>query len=73
VTSKNYWLHEGGIVVTYEAVRQWYLKFGHQYAKEIRRRRPCPGDTWYMDEVFITLNGECHYLRRAVDVERLKG
>ena len=34
-----------GVVVTYEAVRQWCLKFGHQYAKEIRRRRPRPGDT----------------------------
>jgi putative transposase len=33
-----------GIVFTYEAVSQWYLKFGHQYAKEIRRRRPRPDD-----------------------------
>jgi hypothetical protein len=33
-----------GIVVTYEAVRQWCLKFSHQYANEIRRRRPRPGD-----------------------------
>ena len=31
-----------GVVVTYEAVRQWCLKFGQQYAKEIRRRRPRP-------------------------------
>jgi putative transposase len=56
-----------GIVVTYEAVRQWCLKFGHQYAKEIRRRRPRPGDTRYMDEVFITIGGQRHYLWRAVD------
>jgi putative transposase len=56
-----------GIVVTYEAVRQWCLKFGHQYAQEIRRRRPRPGDTWYMDEVFITIGGQRHYLWRAVD------
>jgi transposase-like protein len=56
-----------GIVVTYEAVRQWCLKFGQQYAKEIRRRRPRPGDTWFLDEVFITINGKRHYLWRAVD------
>jgi putative transposase len=56
-----------GIGVTYEAVRQWCLKFGQQYAKEIQRRRPRPGDTWYMDEVFITINGVRHYLWRAVD------
>jgi putative transposase len=56
-----------GIIVTYEAVRQWCLKFGHQYAKEIRRRQPRPGDTWYMDEVFVTINGERNYLWRAVE------
>jgi putative transposase len=49
-----------GIVVTYETVRQWCLKFGHQYAQEIRRRQPRPGDTWFLDEVFITLNGKNH-------------
>ena len=56
-----------GIVVTYEAVRQWCLKFGHQFAKEIRRRQPRPGDTWFLDEVFITIGGRRHYLWRAVD------
>jgi putative transposase len=56
-----------GIVVTYEAVRQGCLKFGQQYAKEIRRRLLRPGDTWYMDEVFVTINGERHYLWRAMD------
>ena len=60
-----------GIVVTYEAVRQWCLEFGQTFAKEIRRRRPRPGDTWFLDEVFITINGERHYLWRAVDQELL--
>ena len=58
-----------GIVVTYEAVRQWCLKFGQQFAKEIRRRQPRPGDTWFLDEVFITIGGRRHYLWRAVDQE----
>jgi putative transposase len=55
------------IVVSYEAIRQWCLKFGQQYANKIRRRRGTLGDTWYMDEVFVTINGERHYLWRAVD------
>ena len=42
-----------GIAVTYETVRQWCLKFGQQFANEIRRRKGRPGDTWYMDEVFV--------------------
>ena len=56
-----------GIVLTYEAVRQWCLKFGHPFAKEIRRRQPRPGDTWFLDKVFITIGGRRHYLWRTVD------
>jgi putative transposase len=56
-----------GIVVTYEAIRQWCRTFGHAYAHRLRRRRPQPGDTWHLDEVFLTMHGERHYLWRAVD------
>ncbi|GHO71517.1 hypothetical protein KSC_104090 [Ktedonobacter sp. SOSP1-52] len=34
-------LAQRGIVVTYETVRQWYLKFGQMYANELRRRPRC--------------------------------
>jgi putative transposase len=56
-----------GIIVTYEAIRKWCWKFGQQYANELRRRCPKPGDKWHLDEVFLTINGERHYLWRAVD------
>ncbi len=56
-----------GVILTYETVRQWCRKFGQTYANELRRRRPRPGDTWYLDEVFISINGQQHYLWRAVD------
>jgi putative transposase len=56
-----------GIIVTYEAIRKWCRKFGQQYANELRRRCPKPDDTWHLDEVFLTINGERHYLWRAVD------
>ena len=56
-----------GIVVTYEAVRQWCLKFGQKFAKEIRNRQPRPSDMWFLDEVFVTIGGRRHYLWRAVD------
>ena len=51
-----------GLVITYEAVRQWCLKFGQQFANEIRHRRGCAGDTWFLDEVFIIINGERYSL-----------
>ena len=60
-------LFERGIDVTYEAIRQWCLKFGQDYANRLRRRRPRPGDKWHLDEVFLTINGERHYLWRAID------
>ncbi len=56
-----------GVVVTYEAIREWSLKFGQTYANELRRRRPRPGDKWHLDEMFIKINGKDHYLWRAVD------
>jgi len=56
-----------GILVTYEAIRKWCRKFGQPYAHQLRRRRPQPGDKWHLDEVFLTIHGERHYLWRAVD------
>jgi putative transposase len=56
-----------GIIVTYETIRQWCRTFGQDYANQLRRRRPRPGDKWHLDEVFLTINGAQHYLWRAVD------
>ncbi len=60
-------LAERGIILTYETVRQWCRKFGQTHANSLRRRRPRPGDKWHLDEVFISINGQQHYLWRAVD------
>jgi putative transposase len=56
-----------GIVVSYEAIREWCQKFGQTYANALHRRRPQPGDKWHLDEVFLKINGQQHYLWRAVD------
>ena len=58
-------LAERGINVTYEMIRQWYLTFGLEYAR--RRRRGCQGDTWYLDELFVRMQGRTQYLWRAGD------
>ena len=60
-------LAERGVVVSYETVRRWCKKFAATFADRLRRRRPRPGDKWYMDEVFIRIQGVQHYLWRAVD------
>jgi putative transposase len=56
-----------GIVVSYESIRDWGLRFGRMFANTLKRRRPRPGDKWFLDEVFIRIRGEQHYLWRAVD------
>ncbi|HEY4387862.1 MAG TPA: IS6 family transposase, partial [Ktedonobacteraceae bacterium] len=56
-----------GVVLTYETVRQWCLKFGQTYANELKRRRPKTGDKWHLDEMYLKINGKTHYLWRAVD------
>ncbi|RYJ02083.1 MAG: DDE domain-containing protein [Acetobacteraceae bacterium] len=43
------------------------MRFGSDVARKLRRRRPKPGDTWHLDEVFLRTNGVLHYLWRAVD------
>jgi putative transposase len=60
-------LSERGVIVSYETVRQWCLKFGASFADKMRRRRPRPGDKWHLDEVFMRIKGELHFLWRAVD------
>jgi putative transposase len=62
-------LLERGVVVTYKAIRRWCHKFGQQYANQLRRRRSRPGDKWHLDEVFLTIKGDRHYLWRVVDQE----
>jgi putative transposase len=56
-----------GITVSVETVRNWCDKFGQRYCSQIRKNRGRLGDTWYLDEVFIKVNGVLHYLWRAVD------
>ena len=58
---------ERGVVVSYESVREWCLKFGATYAKRIRAHDPRAGDRWHLDEVFLKIQGKLQYLWRAVD------
>jgi putative transposase len=63
-------LAERGITVTYETVRQWCQKFGPAYARKLKKRQGRLGDTWHLDEVFVSIQGQQQYLWRAVDQDR---
>ncbi len=60
-------LLERGIIVSYETVRRWAMKFGVAYADRLKRKTPTRRDIWHLDEVVITINGEKRWLWRAVD------
>jgi putative transposase len=60
-------LAERGVEVSYESIRLWCNKFGPAYARRLKRKHRGYGDTFYMDEVFVKIQGKQHYLWRAVD------
>ena len=66
-------LHERGVDICHETVRAWWNRFGPIFAAEIRKRRLhnrlFSTWRWHLDEVFVRINGETHYLWRAVDHE----
>lgn len=66
-------LHERGIEISHETVRFWWNRFGSMFAAEIRKRRVSGMRSskwrWQLDEVFVKINGQQHYLWRAVDHE----
>ena len=65
---------ERGIDICHETVRFWWNRFGPMFAAEIRRKRVdrMRAHThwrWHLDEVYVKINGQMHYLWRAVDHE----
>ncbi len=60
-------LAERGITVSRESIRLRCIKFGSLYTKRLKQRHRGHGDTFFIDELFIKINGKQHYLWRAVD------
>jgi putative transposase len=57
-------LLERGILVSYETIRRWALKFGADYARRLKRKAPSRSDIWHLDEVVISIRDEKRYLAR---------
>ncbi len=67
-------LFERGIDICHETVRYWWNRFGPVFAGDIRRKRVSylrgfRHWRWHLDEMYVKINGEMHYLWRAVDQE----
>jgi putative transposase len=67
-------LFERRIDICHETLRHWWNRFGPMFAADIRRQRVSRIRgfrqwRWHLDEVFVKINSERHYLWRAVDHE----
>ena len=51
-------LAQRGVIVSYESIWLWCIKFGQRYARRLKRRHQGFGDTFYIDEVFVKINGK---------------
>ena len=60
-------LHQRGIQVSHETLREWCIKFGPLFAEDLRHREPRRGSRWHLDEVCTSVDGVRHWLWRAVD------
>lgn len=67
-------LHERGIDMCHETVRHWWNRFGPLFAAEIRKNRASRMRgfrqwRWHLDDIYVKIGGEMHYLWRAIDDE----
>ena len=67
-------LHERGIDISHKTIRAWWNRFGPIFAADIKRGRvkamPAhPQWRWHVDQMYVRINGEIHYLWRAVNHE----
>ncbi len=65
-------LHERDIDICHETVRTWWNRFGPMFAAGIRRRRSASMRArmqwrWHLDEVFVRIKGETHYLWQVLE------
>jgi putative transposase len=57
-----------GIVFTHEAVREWESKLAPLLGETLRKRRHSQvGNSWYVDETYVRVQGRWQYLYRAID------
>jgi transposase-like protein len=60
-------LAERGVEVDHVTVFRWVQRFTPLLSDAARFCRHLPGDRWYVDEIYVKVNGIWRYVYRAVD------
>jgi transposase-like protein len=60
-------LAERGIEVDHVTIYRWVQRFTPLLADAARFARHSPSDRWFVDEIYVKVNGVWRYVHRAVD------
>jgi len=60
-------MQERGVTVDHAPINRWVLKYAPSPEEAFHRRKRPVWHSWRMDETYIKVKGEWHYLYRAVD------
>src|SRR5690606_14931039 len=64
----EYMLAARGIIVTHQTIRNWAIKFGSQFAKDLKRRSAVGfGDKMHLDDCVIHIYVKKHRIWRVID------
>lgn len=55
------------MLVSYETICRWGIKFGPDYARRLHHKRASHNDVWHLDEMVVAISGKKHSLWRTVD------
>jgi putative transposase len=60
-------MQERGVLIDHTTINRWVLKYTPWLEETFHRRKRSVGRSWRMDETYIKVKGQWHYLYRAVD------
>ena len=58
---------ERGVIISHTTIMRWVIRYVPEFAKRWNRFARSIGSSWRVDETYISIKGQWHYLYRAVD------
>jgi len=62
-------LAERGVIISHTTIMRWVIRYVPEFEKRWNRFARAIGSSWRVDETYISIKGQWHYLYRAVDMQ----